>query len=206
MKDYEELSRLHFNKQACDYDKKNTVYYSREGKISCAEICKFLKSNDYSRLLDVGCGTAYLAELLSKTHNGSYTGLDISENMIEVARLKGIPNAEFVLGKSDALPFEENSFDIVTCSQSFHHYPRQDEAMKEAYRVLKKGGIYILSDTGIGGLGAWLDNHLFFKLLRSGDCKTQNRHGISRMMKRIGFECILSKQISRMIYMVVGRK
>jgi pyruvate kinase len=43
-------------------------------------------------------------------------------------------------------------------------------ALKEAKRVLKKGGLYILSDTGIGGVGAWIDNHILFKLARSGDC------------------------------------
>ena len=40
------------------------------------------------------------------------------------------------------------------CSQSFHHYPYQDEAVDEVYRVLKKGGLYILSDSGFGGFSA----------------------------------------------------
>ena len=43
MKDYEALSRAHFDKQAAEYDQRDTVYYSREGKISCRDIAGMLK-------------------------------------------------------------------------------------------------------------------------------------------------------------------
>ena len=68
--------------------------------------------------------------------------------MIKQAKSKKIKNAIFVEGRSDELPFDDNTFNIVTCSQSFHHYPETDKPMKEARRVLKQGGLYILSDTG----------------------------------------------------------
>lgn len=69
-----------------------------------------------------------------------------------MAKSKNIRNAEFILGSAYKLPFDDNSFDVVTCIQSFNHYPYQDEAMKEVYRILKKGGIYIL-----GGIAALVD-------------------------------------------------
>ena len=78
--------------------------------------------------------------------------------------------------------------------------------MREARRVLKPGGVYILSDTGIGGIGAWIDNHILFKLMNSGDCHTQNRHGIAGMMKKNGFTVTECRQIRGMSYTVVGEK
>ena len=54
MKDYEALSKKHFDAQAADYDAKATVLYSREGKISCRDIAALLQDKSYDSLLDVG--------------------------------------------------------------------------------------------------------------------------------------------------------
>ena len=51
-----------------------------------------------------------------------YTGLDLTPAMIEQARKKNIPNAEFVVGDCENFPFDENAFDVIICSNSFHHY------------------------------------------------------------------------------------
>ncbi len=206
MKDYEKLSMRHFDRQAKDYDRKDTVLYSREGKISCRDIAEQLREKEWNSLLDVGCGTGWLIDLLAKEREASYTGLDLSTEMINEAKKKEIKGASFVQGKADALPFEDMSFDIVTCSQSFHHYPSQAKSMREAWRVLKEDGLYILSDTGIGNPGAWLDNHIFFKLSTTGDCYTQDKEHITKMMQENGFDVIDCRQISGMIYTVTGRK
>ena len=130
----------------------------------------------------------------------------MSDEMIRVAKEKRIDGAEFVVSSADKLPYPDETFDIVTCSQSFHHYPYPEKAMLEAKRVLKPGGLYILSDTGIGGIGAWIDNHILFKMMKSGDCHTTNRKGIEKMMVRAGFTIADSRQIRGMIYTVTGKK
>jgi len=206
LKDYEALSKKHFDGQAAEYDQRDTYYYSRNGKISCCDIAEQLKGLPFEALLDVGCGTGFLIDMLAKQRAAGYFGVDLSDEMIRVAKGKGIHGAQFVVGSADALPYPDESFDIVACSQSFHHYPYPEKAMREARRVLKPGGLYILSDTGIGGLGAWLDNHIFFKLARSGDCHTTNRKGIERMMADAGFSIADSRQIKSMIYTVTGKK
>ncbi len=183
MKDYEALSRKHFDRQAAEYDARDTVYYSREGKISCRDIAAQLRDIPYEALLDVGCGTGFLIDLLAKQRPARYAGLDLSPEMIRMAESKRIKGAEFLVGSADRLPFPDGCFDIVTCSQSFHHYPYPDKAMAEALRVLKPGGLYILSDTGIGGVGGWIDNHILFRLARSGDCHLTNRDGTARTME-----------------------
>ena len=206
MKDYEALSKKHFDRQAAEYDQRNTYYYSRNGKISCSNIAEQIKAVPYKALLDVGCGTGLLIDILTKQKAARYCGVDLSDEMIRVAKSKSITGAEFLVGSADRLPYPDESFDIVTCSQSFHHYPYPEKAMQEAMRVLKSGGLYILSDTGIGGLGAWIDNHILFKLAKSGDCHTTNRKGIEKMMVSTGFTIADSRQVKDMIYTVTGRK
>ena len=206
MKDYEALSKKHFDAQAAEYDARDTVYYSREGKISCRDIAAQIKDAPYEALLDVGCGTGFLIDLLAQQRLARYVGLDLSPEMLRMARQKQIPGTDFINGSADSLPFPDGSFDIVTCSQSFHHYPYPEKAMAEALRVLKPGGLYILSDTGIGGIGGWIDNHILFKLARSGDCHTTDRKGIARMMEKTGFTVVDSRQIQGFIYTVTGKK
>lgn len=206
MKDYEKLSKEHFNRQASIYDEKDTIYYSKYGKISCNYVSEYLKNIDYNKLLDIGSGTGYLINMLKDKEMAEFYGLDLSEEMINIAKSKNIENAQFILGSANKLPFDDDAFDIVTCIQSFHHYPYPNEAMREAYRVLKKGGLYILSDTGVGGIAAWIDNHILFKIMKSGDCHTENKEGISKLMIKNGFKVIDKKQIKGFIYSVVGQK
>ena len=78
--------------------------------------------------------------------------------------------------------------------------------MQEAFRMLKPGGLYILSDTGVGGIGGWIDNHILFPLMKSGDHHTENRHGIARRMEKNGFIVEEKQQIKGFIYTVIGRK
>ena len=206
MKDYEALSRKHFDAQAAEYDQRDTYYYSRNGKISCRDIAALLESVSYEKLLDVGCGTGFLLEMLSQQKAAQYCGLDLSPEMIRAAEKKTIPGTEYTVGSAEALPYADDSFDVVTCSQSFHHYPHPEKAMAEVWRVLKPGGIYILSDTGIGGIGAWIDNHILFRLATSGDCHTTNRKGIAKMMEKTGFTVTDARQLQGMIYTVTGKK
>lgn len=206
MKDYVSQSRKHFNRQAAEYDNNTSYYYSGPAKISCKDAVEYLSNYEFDTLLDVGCGTGFLIDQLAKIKSTTYYGVDISENMLSVAISKNIKGTNFVEGVADCLPFRSNTFDVVTCIQSFHHYPDSDKAMKEVLRVLKPGGLYFLSDTGIGGIGGWIDNHILFKLLKSGDCHTENRYGIARRMEKNGFSDISHKQIQGFIYTVIGHK
>ncbi len=206
MKDYEALSKKHFDAQAAEYDQRDTYYYSQNGKISCRDIAAQLRELPYESLLDVGCGTGFLIDILTEERAARYCGVDLSDEMILMAKKKEISGAEFVVSSADKLPYPDETFDIVTCSQSFHHYPYPQKAMQEARRVLKRGGLYILSDTGIGGIGAWIDNKILFKLMKSGDCHTTNRKGIEKMMEAAGFSVTDSRQVKGMIYTVTGKK
>ncbi len=97
------------------------------------------------RLLDVGCGTGYFTGLLvSGDEDVSAVGIDMEEPFIEYARKKasdlGLP-AEFIVGDALSLPFEDNTFDIVTSHTFFTSIPDPEKAMSEMKRVVKPGGI-----------------------------------------------------------------
>ena len=208
-KDFVELSKKWFNRQAPVYDDTNTILYSKYGKISCENIYNYLKDKDYHKLLDIGCGTGYLINMLSKDYNAEYIGLDLSPEMIKQAKSKNIKNAIFVEGRSDEIPFDDNTFNIVTCSQSFHHYPDTDKAMQEARRVLKPGGLYILSDTGVGFfkmLGVKIDDFIYRHFSNTGDCNVSYMEKTIRDMERNGFMIVKAEKVTTFIYTVIGKK
>ncbi len=96
------------------------------------------------RVLDLGCGTGRMSEYLIK-FGAEVVGLDISEEMLKIARKK-LPKVEFVQGDSDKLPFEDDSFDMVVASFLVVHLPTMDATFDEAYRVLKPGGNFIVTN------------------------------------------------------------
>ena len=100
------------------------------------------------RVLDLGCGTGALAELVLETLPAcELTGVDLSEEMLRRARARLAGRATFTAGDSEKLPFGDASFDAVVCNDSFHHYPDPRRAAFEAWRVLAAGGSLIIGDT-----------------------------------------------------------
>jgi ubiquinone/menaquinone biosynthesis C-methylase UbiE len=89
-------------------------------------------------ILDVGCGSGLASEPFAR--NGfPVTGVDPSEAMLAVASQR-LPNATFVKGEAEALPFPDERFDVVISAQTFHWLDRA-RALAEAYRVLRRGGM-----------------------------------------------------------------
>ncbi len=104
------------------------------------------------RLLDIGCGTGELAGLVSRScWPVRIVGIDYAPAMCARARTKAAASPPTVLprfaaGDSEFLPFADNSFDMITCSNSFHHYPHQAEVIRQVHRLLAAGGRFILID------------------------------------------------------------
>jgi ubiquinone/menaquinone biosynthesis C-methylase UbiE len=102
-----------------------------------------------AHILDIGCGTGKLAHRLVDHHRDARVfGIDLSESMIQAGqhRITSGARIHLVVGDSEHLPFEDRTFDFVTCSNSFHHYPDQTKAVKEMQRVLKPGGRLFITD------------------------------------------------------------
>ena len=102
----------------------------------------------FNKILDLGCGTGIiLKEISSKNSSVELFGLDLSENMIAQATRRLGTAAKLTVGDAENLPYLDNTFDLVCCVESFHHYPNPKKALSEINRVLKKGGLFLLCDT-----------------------------------------------------------
>jgi ubiquinone/menaquinone biosynthesis C-methylase UbiE len=112
-----------------------------------------------AKMLDVGCGTGLFA---SKVHGAlphvEVCGVDLVSDMLAKGHARWRLHRAHVLpvqGDSERLPFASASFDIVTCANSFHHYPRQDRAVAEMRRVLRPGGRLMIIDGYRDGIWGW---------------------------------------------------
>jgi ubiquinone/menaquinone biosynthesis C-methylase UbiE len=91
------------------------------------------------RVLDIGCGTGRLAEILAKQHGARVSGVDPSPEMLEVAQRRRIPGLELVQGRAEELPFADGQFERAVMTLVVQHVDRK-RAFAEAVRVLAPGG------------------------------------------------------------------
>ena len=103
------------------------------------------------KILDLGTGSGYLAfSFADKYKQVEVVGLDIVEKTLEEnqkkAKLEGINNIRFVSYDGIDFPFDDNSFDIVITRYALHHFPAINDTFREISRVLKKNGVFFLSD------------------------------------------------------------
>jgi len=164
-KEYKDLSVKEFTKAAKNYETDKAGIYEMCKK-DYPDILEEIEKEPWDSLLDAGCGPAPMITLLTEKYpDKHYTGIDLTPKMIEEAKKKNIPNADFVVGDCENLPFAENSFDVIICSNSFHHYPNPQAFFNSVHKVLKPNGRLILRDfTGSNAI-LWLCNHLEMPLV-----------------------------------------
>lgn len=102
------------------------------------------------RILDVGCGTGIFATKIRQAlPRSEVVGIDLVSGMLTkgLERWESHRDTVFpVQADSERLPFGSHLFDVVTCANSFHHYPQQQRAVAEMRRVLKPQGRLLLVD------------------------------------------------------------
>ena len=94
-----------------------------------------------ARVLDVACGTGDLSLVLARAGAGEVVGLDFCRPMLEIARHKADgQEIAFVEGDALRLPFEDESFDVVTIAFGLRNLAGVAEGLRELLRVLRPGG------------------------------------------------------------------
>lgn len=149
-------ARTHFDRWALAYDRSwlNELIFYPTIRVCLEEIARWqtLRGPGPFRMLDVGCGTGTLLGMVAEQPQAELLiGLDYSPVMIRhlTEKIAAAPLAQklhVVVGDSERLPFADETFDVVTCCNSFHHYPHQAAVIRGFRRVLRPGGLLLVVD------------------------------------------------------------
>lgn len=110
---------------------------------------QILKNYQFKNFLDVGCASGYmLSEIASAYPHAEYHGIDVHTQAIKFAKRK-YPYIKFRVGFAEKLPFNNDTFDIITFYETIEHVENPLASLKEIRRVLKKGCACIVAmDSG----------------------------------------------------------
>ncbi len=141
------------------YDEKHSFVF-KYGQ----DLVKTLKAKEEERILDLGCGTGYLTNLIAGS-GADVTGIDNSKEMITKAKLQ-YPDIDFRLMSADNLRFK-NPFDAVFSNATLHWILNKQEVIDCMYQALKHGGRLVLEMGGKDNVGS-IVNALKDSLLKRG--------------------------------------
>lgn len=100
------------------------------------------------RLLDVACGAGFLLRAY-RDAGAEVFGVDLTEAMLREARLTlgpSVPADRLIPADAARLPFDDESFDVVTCKLAMHYFPDPDRVVREMVRVCRRPGLLALVD------------------------------------------------------------
>ena len=179
MNTIKENSKSAFNQQAATYDKDIKGQHARS---LYPALLEKLSHIPFQSALDLGCGTGEMLKLiLQKDPHKELYGIDISEEMLAVAKSKLPEQVQLFLGDSELLPFSDGSFDVVYCNDSFHHYPAPQNVLREVRRVLKPGGTFLIGDCWQPFIGRVIMN-AFMRYSKEGDVKIYSKAEMISML------------------------
>jgi demethylmenaquinone methyltransferase/2-methoxy-6-polyprenyl-1,4-benzoquinol methylase len=118
------------------------------------KVLKIVSDTNPKTILDIATGTGDLAILMSQTKAEKIIGLDISIGMLEVGKKKIAAKnlsdtIEMILGDSENMSFDDNSFDAITVAFGVRNFENLEKGLTEILRVLKPGGIFVILETSI---------------------------------------------------------
>jgi demethylmenaquinone methyltransferase/2-methoxy-6-polyprenyl-1,4-benzoquinol methylase len=132
-----------FDHLAADWD----LRFTAEDLERLQHIVDKIEVNEGWNVLDIGCGTGILFDLLRRRvgKEGSVTGVDFSFQMVRTAyRNFPFDNVNVVDADAINLPFADNSFDVAVAFAAFPHFSDQKRAIEETHRVLKNGARFYI--------------------------------------------------------------
>ena len=136
-----------FNQVYDQYDLMNDVMSLGIHRLWKKSMINMMNPSPNQKLVDVACGTGDIAKLfLNHVHNSSQiTCVDPNKGMIKKGKekLNKFKNLNWVIAPAEKLPIENNLFDFYTISFGLRNTKSLDDALAEAYRVLKPGGRYL---------------------------------------------------------------
>lgn len=131
------------------HDEQNRqTYATRNADESWISLIKATVDVSNKRIADIGCGGGIYTKALIKMGESHVVGVDFSDEMLKGAanNCKNIQNATFLKGDAYQSNLPANEIDIVLERALIHHLNDLDACFKEAYRIIKDGGVLIVQD------------------------------------------------------------
>lgn len=154
-------------------------FYVSNHQIILSLIKKYSPKKRSLKILDVGCGTGLLTKKL--TSFGEVIGIDISDEALKYAKKRGVRLKKASVNK---LPFKSGSFELVVCIDVINHQDVDSEkALRQMYRVLKKGGLLVIRSQANRWLRLNHDKHVKLK-------ERYDKGQLLRKLERAGFKII----------------
>ena len=210
-----------FGSVASKYDVMNDAMSLGIHRVWKDAMMDWLAPRPGQRLLDVAGGTGDIAfRFLRRAGHGHATVLDLTEAMLAEGRKRAEAEAmsgslDWVAGDAMALPFADNSFDVYTISFGIRNVTRIDEALAEAFRVLRPGGrlmVLEFSQLPNEGLQKLYDLYSFNVIPKMGKLiaddadsyqylvesirKFPNQELFASMIRQAGFEMVKYRNLS----------
>ncbi|OYQ43704.1 bifunctional demethylmenaquinone methyltransferase/2-methoxy-6-polyprenyl-1,4-benzoquinol methylase UbiE [Flavobacterium aurantiibacter] len=146
--------RRMFDNISCDYDQLNRVISFGIDNAWRKKVIEWVSRTNPKSILDVATGTGDLALMFKNSGAEKIVGLDLSPGMLEIGRKKVISEGltsliDMVVGDSEQLPFEDNTFDAITVSFGIRNFEDLELGLSEIRRVLRPGGIFVILETSV---------------------------------------------------------
>jgi len=175
IKEYSQLAKT--------YDEKYSLYIKRTTERHIESI----RLRGTNSLLDIGCGTGVLLNKLSEIYpKAKLNGVDPVTEMLSIARKRLADNIELKNSWAEKLPYDDNSFDVISSCSMFHYIKNPKKAMGEIDRVLKPNGKLIITDWCRDYTSCQLYN-IYMGLFNNAHIKIYNRKELTNMLKDLGF-------------------
>jgi len=141
------------------------------------KIIKLVVNLQPTKILDIGCGSGYLINELSKSIKSEFYGVDV---------YSGNNRNDWIYKKADitnGIPFNDSQFDCVVCGEVIEHVPNPDLLLKEINRVLRKDGYLIISTPN---LVSWANRILILLGVQPLYTETSSEVNLGRYFKFLG--------------------
>ncbi len=142
----EEINRLFHDLTATSYEKVHPEIF----RVQRCRMKRFLREyldGHFPIILDAGSGDGFMLSVIKEAGSPTFERflmLDISFGMLRTARRKH-PDALLINASSTRIPLKDGSVDLITANSVLHHLPDPEQFLKEARRVLKKGGMLLVN-------------------------------------------------------------
>ncbi len=190
-------NKAFFGRWAKSYDAPLFQFWMR--KFQALALKELILSQD-TKILDVSCGTGQLLQKLSR--KAKLYGVDLSPEMVKIARKKLPPTVQLQAADAHQLPFQDNFFDYTITTEAFHHYYSQKLALREMIRVTKFGGKVIVSDINF----FFRFVHWLFQKFEPGCVKINSKKQMNLLFSQVGLKNLRQRRNFLFAVITIGTK